>query len=274
MLHFKLNHVCARMLSALALGTLTVGAQAAALDGRLYLDGYTADTTVTASGSTVSVYTSGSYFAMNSNNPNGQVGKLQPAANGGYLELGTFQNFVTNPDVPHPQGWQGDTNGDGIPDGNAGTGYTGVTAANVFEPFSFFGTSTYTGTLPTSYQSGAVNSAPSAFVDLGDCIGTVCALTADLSSWEVYWNGNTFQQGPRPVNSGPFVLATGTLDTATGFFELDWSSQIYQGPFNGVMAFWHFEGTYVPSVPVPGAIWLLGSGLLGLMGFARRKASA
>jgi hypothetical protein len=33
----------------------------------------------------------------------------------------------------------------------------------------------------------------------------------------------------------------------------------------------YFNGTYSP-VPVPAAVWLLGSGLLGLIGIRRRNA--
>lgn len=276
MLNFKLNRLSVQILSGLALGVAAIGAQATALDGRLYVDGFTSSDTVTASGSTVSTYSGGSYFAMGSNNPNGQVGKLQPDANGGYIELGSYQNYVTSPDVPHPTGWLGDTNGDGILEGSAGAGYstTLTSAANIFAPFSFFGVNTYVGTLPVSYQSGEAKAAPMADVDLGNCAGTVCAMTADMSSWEVFWNGNSFEQGPRPVNTGGFVLATGTLDLVTGDYVLDWSSQIKNGPFNGVKGFWHLEGTYVPAVPVPAAAWLFGSGLLGLVGVARRKAKS
>lgn len=33
----------------------------------------------------------------------------------------------------------------------------------------------------------------------------------------------------------------------------------------------HFDGYPVPAVPVPPAIWLFGSGLIGFIGIARRK---
>lgn len=251
------------MFGGLALSVAATVAEAVALDGRLYLDGYAEDVD--------GYYADGSYFAMGANDPDGNVGRLRPAANGGYIELGSFQNFITNEDIPHPQGWQGDTNGDGIPDGAAGAGYTGLASpANIFAAFSFFGVSTYVGTLPTSYQSGIANVAPTADVDLANCTGSVCAMTVDLSSWAVYWNGSSFDQGPRPSNTGPFVLAMGTLDLTTNHYELNWVSQIKQGPFNGVKGYWHVEGTY-SAVPVPAALWLFGSGVLALFGFAKSK---
>ncbi len=44
------------------------------------------------------------------------------------------------------------------------------------------------------------------------------------------------------------------------------------GPFAGQHA--TFEGVAVSAVPVPAAVWLFGSGLLGLVGVARRKKAA
>lgn len=200
----------------------------------------------------------GSFFSMS-----GNVVPLERGSAGG-ITLGAYQNFVLDPDEPHPQGWQGDTNGDGIPDGAAGTGYgkTPVSESTMLSPFKFFGINTYIGTNPISYQSGEARNAPSADVDLGSCSGSICSMTADLSAWEVMWNGSAFEQGPRPDNTGNFVLATGIFNLDTRAFELDWDSQIKGGPFNGVTASWHLQGTY--AVPVPAAIWLFISGLMGL----------
>jgi len=36
---------------------------------------------------------------------------------------------------------------------------------------------------------------------------------------------------------------------------------------------WAVQSGDVGAVPIPAAVWLFGSGLLGLVGFARRKAS-
>ena len=43
-------------------------------------------------------------------------------------------------------------------------------------------------------------------------------------------------------------------------------------PFNGFQANWRLEGV-MSTVPVPAAVWLFGSGLLGLVGVARRRAA-
>ncbi len=211
----------------------------------------------------------GSFFKMGAS-----VVGLEAGSDGGIL-LGTYQNYVLNPDVPHPKGWKGDTNGDGIPDGAAGTGYgkTPAVESNAFMPFKFFGVSTYIGLNPVSYQSGQTRSTPDANINLSSCADYTCDMTADLSAWEVMWNGSSFEQGPRPKNTGPFVLADGSYNLLTQGYVLDWTSQIKGGPFNGVPAKWHLEGIVknVPAVPVPAAIWLFGSGLLIMLGVGRRK---
>ena len=216
------------------------------------------------------LYQGGSYFAMGSNNPNGNAAMLSPGTADG-IQLDSFQNFVTDPNEPHP---------DGHPDApfGAGSGYSAlVSEGSAFSSFSFFGTSTYIGLNPISYQSGIAKNTPTLDLVSGSCVSNVCDITADFSAWEVYWNGSVFEQGPRPDNTLPFELAAGTVDIVTGDYALDWSSQILGGPFNGVTGFWHIEGQFtnvsaVPSaVPVPAAVWLFGSGLVGLLGFARRK---
>lgn len=209
-------------------------------------------------------YVSGSYFAMGANNPNGTAAMLNALSNPGGIVLGTYQNFVLSPDTPHPYNWDGKG-------AAAGTGFSGAptTASTLLQPFSFFGVTTYTGTNPISYQSGNSHPAPTADVDMNSCIGNSCTLSVDLSSWEVMWNGSAFEQGPRPVNSGPFVLATGTYDLGTQAYSLTWSSQINGGPFNGVTGYWHLEGT-VTAVPLPSTVFLLASSLIGLFGLLRK----
>ena len=61
-------------------------------------------------------------------------------------------------------------------------------------------------------------------------------LTADLSALSVSWNGQYFNQGAG--------RATGTIDTGSGRYRLDWTSPIKGGPFNGFTGVWHFEGSF------------------------------
>lgn len=84
-------------------------------------------------------------------------------------------------------------------------------------------------------------------------------------------------------------VATSSLDTAMNFFML--SNSASTATFTGktklvnVATFegtWKLDGTgslqytvaSVPAVPVPAAVWLLGSALVGMVGVARRKVSA
>ena len=46
------------------------------------------------------------------------------------------------------------------------------------------------------------------------------------------------------------------------------------GPFAGASANFNLQGITPAAVPLPAAVWLLGSGLLGLVGVARRKSKA
>lgn len=234
----KIFKITTRCLVLLAASLLHTGLNAASLNGLMTID---AD----------------SLFSMG-----GIIVALEAGSAGG-ITLGEYQNFVLNPDEPHPTGHPDAASG-------AGSGYPSdglVTQGTVLQPFSFFGVPTYVGTNPLSYQSGLVKNAPTA--DIDSCVGDICALSVDLSAWEVFWSGSAFEQGPRPDNAGPFTLATGTYNLATGEYVLDWDSQIKEGPFNGVTASWHLEGSVV--VPVPAAAWLFGSGLFALAGFARSR---
>lgn len=80
------------------------------------------------------------------------------------------------------------------------------------------------------------------------------------------WNANNFDQG------GAF---TGTTvgDEFSGTFDIAWTSLIVGGAFDGQTGTYAATGTY-SAVPVPAAVWLFGSGLVGLVGVARRRRKA
>lgn len=100
----------------------------------------------------------------------------------------------------------------------------------------------------------------------------------DFSGWGMIWNGSPTGLGGDPANfPGDTQLAIITCSTvscsAGSTFVLD-----YQGhsPVDDP-SMWanvdyalHLEGT-VSTVPVPAAAWLFGSGLLGLLGLARKN---
>jgi hypothetical protein len=48
----------------------------------------------------------------------------------------------------------------------------------------------------------------------------------------------------------------------------------WQAPMNGSGGYDHGFETYVSTVPIPGAVWLFGTGLLGLFGICRHKRPA
>ncbi len=118
--------------------------------------------------------------------------------------------------------------------------------------------------------------ATSALVDNGD--GTV-----DMSGWNVTWNG--IASIPRGGDTAHFAGDTGLAALSCGAcgvgdaFTLDYAAHVPLGDasgFGGVGYALHLEGSVatVSAVPVPAAVWLFGSGLLGLVGVARRKSHA
>lgn len=90
-------------------------------------------------------------------------------------------------------------------------------------------------------------------------------LTVDLGSWFASWNNQTFNQGASGITG-----ACAPTSATTCSYSIAWSSLIKAGPFIGNTGFWTLTGE-ATVVPVPAAVWLMGSALLGLAGVARRK---
>lgn len=101
----------------------------------------------------------------------------------------------------------------------------------------------------------------------------------DFSGWGATWNViANIPLGGDPANfASETGLATVTcaVDCSDGdYFTLDYAAHVpLDDPsgFGGVYWGIHLEGVVVSAVPVPAAVWLFGSGLIGLAGFARRK---
>jgi hypothetical protein len=72
-------------------------------------------------------------------------------------------------------------------------------------------------------------------------------LSGDLSAFAAAWNGQHFNQGsPKPGGQRPGLTSgpTGTYDSGSKKFVLEWTSQIAGGPFNNFTGTWHLEGTF------------------------------
>lgn len=142
-------------------------------------------------------------------------------------------------------------------------------------------------------ETGAVTAAWDFFGHTGSNYNTV-AITGgtsglNFSGWNVSWAGLAAipmtggAWGSTTLN-GAFVngVAQLTWDGIYGnTYKLDYTATVPMGDpsnFGGVKYKLHLEGVVtaapVSQVPVPAAAWLLGSGLLGLVGVARRKQQA
>jgi hypothetical protein len=115
------------------------------------------------------------------------------------------------------------------------------------------------------FATGDVRSA-----DISGCDSTALATHANC-----LWDGPGFAGGlsaNKPVANQVWMMAStdGNGDTVMGI------PMPAGGPFEGFNA--NFNATMSPTpdavVPVPAAVWLFGSGLLGLVGVARRKKKA
>jgi len=102
--------------------------------------------------------------------------------------------------------------------------------------------------------------------------------TLDFSGWTWTWNGLNVDMGSGAWEGGVDGVASVTcgVDCSEGdTYTLDYSATAAGEPgFAGVRYNLHLVGTIGAAVPVPAAVWLFGSGLIGLAGFARRRKSA
>jgi hypothetical protein len=116
-------------------------------------------------------------------------------------------------------------------------------AARIMQPQDFFGDNFSIVSEASDEQNGAADPLPR-IVDLNG------ALSGQLSSWVVGWNGQWFNQGtPKPDGSLPSgtTALSGTYDATSGHYVLEWKSLIVGGPFNGFQGSWHLEGSFVPA---------------------------
>ena len=143
----------------------------------------------------------------------------------------------------------------------------GSETPNIDAAWAFFGnTGLHLTATPTNVMTASGNTA-----------------TIDFSGWRVSWNGipsinmgSGAWSADAPVNGVANV--TCGVDCGNGdTYTLVYSATVPQGDpsnFGGTKYWLHLTGTVTAAptvIPVPAAVWLLGSGLLGLVGVARRK---
>ncbi len=94
-------------------------------------------------------------------------------------------------------------------------------------------------------------------------------LTLDMSGWNITWNGipsiPMVQQGAASIS-----CTTGSSCSDGSNYTLDAAFHVTGAGFTTIPYTVHLEGQ-VSNVPVPAAAWLFGSGLAGLLTFARRR---
>jgi len=165
----------------------------------------------------------------------------------------------------------------GVSPGDTGTGsHGGAPAAGdvggATQPWNFFYNTGYD--FLSSNGSGSFG---------GDTTNGV-----DMTAWTVTWNGiaNIPMGGCSLVAGGCTQGTTVFGDTGVGSFSWDgtnggaytitYTAHVPVGDpsnFGGVQYDLTLTGT-VSTVPVPAAVWLFGSGLMGLVGVSRRRKSA
>lgn len=123
-----------------------------------------------------------------------------------------------------------------------------------WEWFGALGSHTQAGTLSIASDDGAGN------------------VTLDMTGWNIVWNGGDINLDWRDTHYS--TITCGNTCENGDTFTLDYDNfYLAAGGFPSLELYTlHLSGT-ISAVPVPSAVWLFSSGLIGLMGLARRKAS-
>ncbi len=113
----------------------------------------------------------------------------------------------------------------------------------------------------------ATGSLPGGLVPRGTVDDVAGSINMDLSSW--FANHAIMDQ-----NLGSSDVM-GTWDSTTGAYDMSWTATLTQGPGAGGTVTWNLQGNTLQTspVPVPGAVWLLGTALLGLQRFKSKSVA-
>ncbi len=143
----------------------------------------------------------------------------------------------------------------------------GTESPNIDQPWAFFGNTGMDETTSPITQTSSTSTGG----------------TLNFSGWTVNWNGGTISMGSGGLcqTNADGATSTNNCNGSAVFlwngvngsqYQLWYNATVPTGSFAGVNYRLHLVGT-VNTVPLPAAVWLLGSGLLGLVGVARRKRS-
>lgn len=118
----------------------------------------------------------------------------------------------------------------------------------------------------TNSPAGTYAGGPVPSGSLDTVAGTI---TMDLSSFFGNWSDGDYITGTGRNDGVTSVMATGTWNTSTHAYVLHWDSATTGPACAPCVSHWTLEGTASP-VPIPAALWLFGSGLLGLFSLQRQ----
>ena len=107
--------------------------------------------------------------------------------------------------------------------------------------------------------------------------GTGSIKTLDMSGWNVVWNG--IASIPLVPQGDVTITCDQSSCSDTSNYTIDGAFHVSGGGFTTVTYFLNLEGqvdggSTPPEIPIPAAVWLFGSGLLGLAGVARRRKNS
>ena len=171
-------------------------------------------------------------------------------------------------------GLQSDFNFNGAPTGNGPNmfGATGELCGSVAcQPISFDSGPIGTDVFTTGFNFGAGRLAPNVTGTMSANINNGALTFSALDFGGIFFPDGT-QLDLSPA-SGPGSV---TVETLTSLGGGDWGVVArWQGPpIIGIQTdvpFMRLEGVMSTVVPLPATAWLFGSGLIGLVGFARKK---
>ena len=190
-------------------------------------------------------------------NPNDSVTPIELDFSGNTDLVGGFINRNTTSDGMSIS----QTNFRMVKDPSEPTQYTYTASSNIRH------NNEWTGMAPVA--DGSITD-PSYVIPTGTVDDVAGTITMDLSSWFANHMG---------MNQNLGGIATGDWDPTTGeITDLSWSAILTQGMQKGATVSWTLQGEVLSSssanvsaVPVPGAIWLMGSALVGLFGLQKRN---